>query len=150
MSNLKLKTNLVAEVDASAHRVALTYLRSIDGVSFDAIKGLMRSIPEAAKIRNKDDALKIVWDFVKKIGADKVLEIFSTAERALSTVAGGQRSAAVDSSLGWYLKSTMYPILFLSAVLLYMFIGKPQVEHLKQQIQTVQNQEISAINDIER
>jgi len=150
MSDLKFKTSSVTRVDASAHRVALTYIRSIEGVSFDSIKGLMRSIPEAAKIRNKDDALKIVWDFVKKIGADKVLEIFSTAERALSTVAGGQRSAAVDSSLGWYLKSTMYPVLFLAAILLYVFIGKPQVEHLKQQIHIAQNQEISAINDIER
>lgn len=150
MNNLKFKTNSMTGVDAGAHRVALTYLRSIDGSSFDAIKNIMRSIPGAASIRNKDDALKIVWDFVKKIGADKVLETLSTAEKALSTADRGQRLAEVNSTLGWYLKSTMYPLLFLAAVLLYMFVGKPQIEHLKQQIRTVQNQEISAINDIGR
>jgi len=39
-------------------------------------------------------------------------------------------------------------MLFLAAVLLYMFVGKPQIEQFKQQLQHAQQQQMSVINEI--
>jgi len=146
------KRQELGRVPIDAQRVVLAYLRSTEKTSFlDSIKSLVSEVPAAARIRNKDDALKIIWDFVKKIGTERVLEVLESVERVMSSrppSAGGQRVAATDSALGQLVRTSMYPMLFLAAVLLYMFVGKPQIEQFKQQLQHAQQQQMSVINEI--
>jgi hypothetical protein len=126
---------------------------SIEKIAFlDTIKNIVKEIPAASKIRNKEDALAIIWDFVKKIGTEAVLKTIASVEALVSKNGiedtGAIHTAQSSSALGLTVKSAMYPLLFLAVYLLYMFVGKPQIEQFKNQLQTMQQQQTSVIDQI--
>jgi hypothetical protein len=126
---------------------------SLEKVAFgNFLMGLLSKIPGFSKIKTKEDAFAIVWDAVKKIGAQNVLRTLDDVMKLMGSAPQPgileEKEASSWEELNRYIKSAMSPILVLAFILLFKWLGAPGVEKLKQNIQHMQQQQIEQLEAI--